>query len=347
MNREQTQQLKGIAILFMIWGHLFGDSFHVMIAYHPLLMLGDLPLVTIVSRATGPVSFFLFLSGYGLYCANQKEDKHRYTRILKLLLTYWVSLLCVVLIGIFVKPDHFDFSLSVVWGNIIGLNPTYIPEAWFMLPYLLLALTAPLEFLLLKSVKARFFLPISFLLVLLTSFLLSRYGSSYIYKHRLFYVFFCWFHFQFPFLLGMASARRGGPIQLIRSVMNTHTHWGYSVCCRYLPLLLIFLIAVRCITSSSAPHSMFVFLFISIWVNLRIPDWMNKILIELGNRSTGMWFVHTPIGIYLFPDWTNLLQNPFFVFLIITLLSWLVSIFVGFICKELTNATSLIYHRLS
>lgn len=345
MTREQTLQLKGIAILFMIWGHLFGNPSHVMTAYHPLLMVGDMPLVTILSRAMGPITFFLFLSGYGLYCVNQKEDKHRYSRIMKLLLTYWIVLLLIVSIGALVAPGFYDLSLLVVIGNIVGLNPTYIPEAWFMLPYLLLALTAPLEFRLLKSAKARYILPLSFLLVLCTSFLLSRYGSSYIYKHRLFYTFFCWFHFQFSFLLGMTSARRGGPAYLIRFVMERVSPFVSSTCQRILPFLLVLLIATRCLTASSAPHSIYVFLFILIWINLRLPKWINKTLVELGNRSTGMWFVHTTIGLYLFADWFNWLQNPFLVYLSVTLASWMVSIVVGFISTKLTNATNFIYHR--
>lgn len=344
MTREQTQQLKGIAILFMIWGHLFGSPEHVLSAYHPLLLIGDMPLVTIMSRAMGPVAFFLLLSGYGLYCANQLGDKHRYSRILKLLITYWIVLIITILVGKIVGSDRYSLSLSEVLLNFTGLHPTYIPEAWFLPPYILLALTAPWEFRLLSKCSAKYILPIAFILNLGTSFLLSRYGNAYIYSHRVFYMLFCWFHFQFSFLSGMVMARSQMLANLLAEAKNVVC---YLLGKRLLPIALVLLFFARCLVSSSAVHPIYVCVFVLIWVRISIPKWIDKTLVELGNRSTGMWFVHTTIGLYLFADLFNWLQNPFFVFLSVTLVSWMVSIVVGFICTKLTNATNLIYHRNS
>lgn len=344
MTREQTQQLKGIAILFMIWGHLFGSPEHVLSTYHPLLLIGDMPLVTIMSRAMGPVAFFLLLSGYGLYCANQHGDKHRYSRIVKLLLTYWVILIITILVGKIVGSDKYTLSLSEVVLNFTGLHPSYIPEAWFLPPYILLALTAPWEFRLLSKSRARYILPIAFILNLGTSFLLSRYGSTHIYPHRVFYMLFCWFHFQFSFLVGMVMARSG---MLTHLFPETKTVKLYVLSKRLFPLVLVLFFFARCLLSSSAVHPIYVCVFVLLWERIVIPKWINKTLVELGNRSTGMWFVHTTIGLYLFADWFNWLQNPFLVFLSVTLVSWMVSIGVGYICTELTNATNLIYHRNS
>lgn len=339
MTREQTQQLKGIAILFMIWGHLFGSPEHVLTTYHPLLLIGDMPLVTIMSRAMGPVAFFLLLSGYGLYCANQHGDKHRYSRIVKLLLTYWVILIITILVGKIVGSDKYTLSLSEVVLNFTGLHPSYIPEAWFLPPYILLALTAPWEFRLLSKSRARYILPIAFILNLGTSFLLSRYGSTHIYPHRVFYMLFCWFHFQFSFLVGMVMAR-----SQVYTYKLEHMPLFYK---RLLPIALVLLFFVRCLVSSSAVHSIYVCVFVLLWERIVIPKWINKTLVELGNRSTGMWFVHTTLGLYLFANWFNCLQNPFFVYLSVTIASWMVSIVVGFICTKLTNAKNLIYHRNS
>lgn len=339
MTREQTQQLKGIALLFMIWGHLFGSPEHVLSTYHPLMLIGDMPLVTIMSRAMGPVAFFLLLSGYGLYCANQHGDRHRYSRIVKLLLTYWIVLIITILVGKIVGSDSYPLSLSEVLLNFTGLHPTYIPEAWFLTPYILLALTAPWEFRLLSKCRARYILPIAFILNLGTSLLLSRFGSTYIYSHRVFYMFFCWFHFQFSFLVGMVMAR-----SQVYTYKLEHMPLFYK---RLLPIALVLLFFARCLVSSSAIHLIYVCVFVLIWVRICIPKWIDKTLVELGNRSTGMWFVHTTIGLYLFADLFNWLQNPFLVYLSVTLASWMVSIFVGFICTKLTNATNLIYYRNS
>ncbi len=326
MTREQTQQLKGIAILFMIWGHLFGAPEHVLEAYCPLVLLGDLPLVSWLSRAMGPVSFFLLLSGYGLYCANQKGDKHRYSRIVRLLLTYWLILIITIVVGNLVEVGRYPLSLSEVILNVTGLHPTYIPEAWFLPPYILLALTAPWEFRLLSNVKSRYILPFAFVLNLGTSFLLSRYGSTHIYPHRVFYMLFCWFHFQFSFLTGMVMARCKMFADLYtQSKIFHHVLAPKIYSNQVLPIMLLLLIIVRCMTSSSAIHAIYVALFVMIWVRMEIPNCVNRLLTEFGNSSTGMWFVHTTLGLYLFPQWFNWLQNPMLVFAGVVVVSWMVA----------------------
>ena len=215
-----------------------------------------------------------------------------------------------------------------------------------MLPYILLALTAPWEFRYLKAIEARRFLLLSFLLGLCTSFLLCRYGR-YIYGHRLLYMVSCWFHFQFPFLLGMASARRGGPKDLISLLTDRVKAPVKSILYKSLPLLLFLIIIVRCVFTSSVLHSVYVFLFVMILVDLRLPDCVKRILAELGNRSVGMWFVHTSIGLYLFADCFNLLQYPLLIFIAVSFVSWMTSVGICFLCNYLINAAYLIYHRLS
>lgn len=344
MTREQTWQLKGIAISFMIWGHLFGSPDHVLSAYHPLLLIGDMPLVTTMSRAMGPVAFFLLLSGYGLFCANQHGDKHRYSRIVKLLLTYWIVLIITMMVGRIVGSDRYPLSLNEVVLNFTGLYPTYIPEAWFLPPYILLALTAPWEFRFLRKVRARYILPIAFILNLGTSFLLSCYGSTHIYSHRVFYMLFCWFHFQFSFLMGMVMARNRMLTCFLAEANLVKCHIFSK---RFFSIALIMLFLGRCLVNSSAVHSIYVCAFVLIWTRIVVPVRICKSLVELGKRSTGMWFVHTTLGLYLFADWFNWLQNPFLVYLSVTFASWIVSIIVGFICTKLINATNLIYHRNS
>ena len=65
MTKEQTTYIKGIAILMMLFLHLFnhwnpGE-------YSAWLYIGDRPLVNIIARACSPVGIFLMLSGYGLH----------------------------------------------------------------------------------------------------------------------------------------------------------------------------------------------------------------------------------------------------------------------------------------
>ena len=65
MTKEQTNILKGIAILMMLFLHLFNGS-NLTDVCKPLLFIGSTPLVHIISKACNPVGIFLILSGYGL-----------------------------------------------------------------------------------------------------------------------------------------------------------------------------------------------------------------------------------------------------------------------------------------
>lgn len=328
MNKEQTLQLKGVAILMMIWGHMFGNVEHVLSSYEPMFMLGGIPLVSIICRATGPVSFFLLLSGYGLYCVNRTGDKHRLSRICRLLITYWIVLLFVVGIGLLLSASRYSLSFPEVFVNLIGLNPTYIPEAWFMLPYILLALIAPWEFRQLGGVKTRYILPAAFLLNILTSLVISRYGAAVLYPNRVLYVIFCWFHFQFSFLSGMCMAR----MNLSRKMIENKTHLmsisrKLRIDSQSLVLILLAaLLVLRCTMQTSALHSIYVCLFVLLWICLDLPSWLNKLLCELGRKSTAMWFVHTSLGLYLFTDLFNALTYPILVFAGVTFASWAVAL---------------------
>lgn len=60
MTRQQSQMMKGVAILLMIFLHLFNQEGNVALC-HNLLFIDGIPLVSILSRAANPVAFFLIL----------------------------------------------------------------------------------------------------------------------------------------------------------------------------------------------------------------------------------------------------------------------------------------------
>ena len=66
MTKDDTQMLKGVAILLMLWLHLFNRIENVDLC-HNLVSLHGKPLAHFLAGCADPVAFFLFLSGYGLY----------------------------------------------------------------------------------------------------------------------------------------------------------------------------------------------------------------------------------------------------------------------------------------
>ena len=65
VSRAETNILKGVAIIMMLWLHLFLKESEVG-NYADFNLPNGQPLAYFLTRLCTPVSFFLILSGYGL-----------------------------------------------------------------------------------------------------------------------------------------------------------------------------------------------------------------------------------------------------------------------------------------
>lgn len=72
MSKEYTGYLKGVAILLMVFLHLFTNK-ETDVNLGFLLSINDTPLIYYLTRMCNPVPFFLILSGYGLYTIYNKQ----------------------------------------------------------------------------------------------------------------------------------------------------------------------------------------------------------------------------------------------------------------------------------
>ena len=82
-SKDNSSALKGIAILFMIFAHLFNRLEFCNLSF-PLLYIKGEPLIHYMIFAMNPVDFFITLSGYGLYYTFSQGRKNNFKRILKL-----------------------------------------------------------------------------------------------------------------------------------------------------------------------------------------------------------------------------------------------------------------------
>lgn len=308
LDKHKSQELKGVAILFMIFGHLMTDSLSVYLG-----------------RFMGPVAFFLILSGYGMYEVNQKTDIHRWSRILRLFVNYWFVLAVVLLIGQWSNPNHYMLSVSGLMNNIIALDPTYIPEVWFLLPYVLLSTSSRWIISFLNRFKGRVVLIAFFLLSVGTSFCLSRFGSCYLYTHRIIYVLFCYFHLMFPFILGILMAK-------YKEIENrTCSKW-----IKKSPIIWLILLSVlRCFVNTSVIHPIYAAFFILFFSKIEKPKWIETILQRLGQCSMNMWFIHTSVFVYLWSNRPLMEFNPIVYFIIVVLVCWILSEFVNLLTRRI------------
>ena len=236
MSKQETQVIKGIAILMMLFLHLFNQGQEVA-ALHHLFWVGDAPLVEVLTRAANPVSFYLFCGGYGLYYVYRRgADKHHYTRVLKLFVHYWLVLLVFVTLGHYIAaPGVYPGSLKTLIYNVTGFYTTWNGECWFLLPYVLLSLSSKRLFAWMGRYRTRYVLAVTFFINLCVGYVISRYGSKYLYTNPYLYLPVLYLNLLFAFTLG-AMAMRTGVIDRWRAVYAglAHKQTGvhtYIHCC--------------------------------------------------------------------------------------------------------------------
>lgn len=93
MSRDETKMMQGVAIIMMIFYHLF--TFDKKVDTLPATLVG-------FGAANNPVPLYTLLSGYGFYMVWKRgqKDRHLVSRCLKLYSVYWITLTVFLLIGI-------------------------------------------------------------------------------------------------------------------------------------------------------------------------------------------------------------------------------------------------------
>lgn len=97
ISRTETDILKGVAIIMMLWLHLFLKESDIG-NYSDLHFSNGLSLSYYLTRLCTPVSFFLILSGYGLaylYNENRLSPRTQLPRLLNF--TYIIGGCCLCL----------------------------------------------------------------------------------------------------------------------------------------------------------------------------------------------------------------------------------------------------------
>lgn len=326
MNRDQTQVLKGVAIILMLFLHLFNQADNVDLC-HNLIYIGGEPLALILSRASNPVAFFLVLGGYGMYKVYEKGDRHRWTRVFKLYLHYWLILAIFLIIGHFIAPGKYPGSVQVFVSNVTSYEATYNGEMWFLLPYVCLTLLSPLYFKAIRNVNALIVVAATLLIHLSTSFCISRYGTSFLYHNYWAYDPLLIFHLLFNFSLGAMAARSHFFERLAEKTAYYRPQvgriaWGGVIVC----------ISISCIFK----YNFFYAFMVITCLNLAyIPHWLKSLLTALGKQSMNMWMIHTWFCYYLFHSFIYSFSYPLLILAVLIIISYLSGLAIDAIAKPI------------
>lgn len=144
-TKHHTKIVKGIAMLLMLFDHLFWMESGKYNALIKIPMYHDIPWL-IGSLGNICVSMFLFLSGYGMYITAQNQGRYTFKdafiRIKNMWFQYaFITTLIIILDFLFGK---ITFDIKKIILNLLALDFSYNKYAWFMITYIIIILVFPL-----------------------------------------------------------------------------------------------------------------------------------------------------------------------------------------------------------
>lgn len=337
-DKRQTNIAKGIALLMLLWHHLFFNSPEYYDRFVSMFSIKGIPVESFLAVFCKVcVAIFLFLSGYGLFKSydsyinkvERSKIKPSYlndfifikNHLIKLMSEYWFIYVIFVLMGflfnrnpIAVYKGNFLYCIIDFFGlaNIFK-TPTMNATWWFMSLIILLYILYPLLHRILKWSPEILLLTSYFLLI---SYFLPTFADVRI--------------FLFPFVFGMYISCKNLFVEVQKQINSVRKLFIVS-----LLSLIITLWLKAMIFMNSAEIDGFLslsILLVSFFIISRIP--FIRILLEsIGKYSGAIFMFHTFIFEYYFKDFIYSSKYSILIFLVMTVVCYIVAILISYIKK--------------
>lgn len=294
MTREESKMMQGIGILVMIFFHLFEPHMN------PLFkdtVLGNM------GRALNPVPLYCLLSGYGMYIVYKRgRDRHRWTRCLKLYVTYWIITAVFVTVSIlFMHQTRCSITIPELLFNLTDWKASYYLPAWFILPYCLLSVSALWLFKVTDKLNAIWVLIVAYGIYVIS----SRLNAFAWFQLNIFQAFYLFF----PFVLGSILSRC--------NLVEKTDAWLSRFPIVATVVLIISVLAFRYFVYTGAVISFFWAAVVILSVHLLRRAGGGKTLLFFGRHNLNMWMINGWFCWYLFRPQINVLGNPILMFIVV------------------------------
>ena len=330
---QKSNQLKSIAILMMLFLHLFNRDYHGL--FEPLVFIGSSPLSYYISLfCDACVPIFAFVSGYGLYFKYVQNSKTygvaNSIRLKKLFINYWIILLLfAVILGVILGTPGYPGSFLKLLLNLIAVNPSYNGAWWFLTIYILFVMSSAFWFRLLDQLNPYFFITV-LLLVYGIAFYFRVYKVAIFeneilqWLHQRSALFFCTL---VQFMVGAFALKFEWHNKI--SVLFNQIKFKNSLVLSMIGLLIVFHGLIP--NFIVAPFTALGFLFL--FLELELPVFFNKILDFFTPHATNIWLIHMFFYIIFFADFIYSPKYVLPIFLLLVGCSILSSIVVNTISK--------------
>lgn len=290
ITKRDSKMLKGVAILAMLMLHLFCRRDN--LPYTPLLWIGDTPLIYYFGLFGDIcVAIYCFVSGYAHYMQSSKTElRHRWKRLLRFLIPFWVIAAVFSVIGIFTGNPAIPASVKEFLLNCLTIKNSYNGAWWYANTYILLVALQPLSRKFVERCPAW--------AVLLTSFAFYTVG----YGIR----FWGWGSCRstvlswiithigllgtsyFPYIIGMLFCKK----QVVAALRQRLASVKASNICIFTGVTFAGMIVVH----GLIPPLFVAFITATVTIILLcicpLPVWLTNLLCYFGEHSTNIWLVH-------------------------------------------------------
>lgn len=312
ISKRNSQMMKGMGILLMLFHHLFysswSQSLYDDVTIHGVGIFNQLGVFCKLC-----VAVFVFASGYGLAVSTPRDIKlkdYYWHRFKKLYLNYWYILLLFVPISVLVFGRTFaaaygDYAIIKGVLDFLGLLKifeidSYNPTWWFYSCIIVLYLLFPL----LNSYLFRTtYMVVSLAVTISLAYIIP--GVNVISDYLL------------TFIAGMLVSRM--PLLWLDKTKV----WQI--------ILAILVLSVWRFTRACPKHIVDAFLCLGgAFLLYKAPlwSWLNKVLESLGKHSMNMFLTHTFIFYYWFTDYIYISRNPVVIYLTLVFICYLLSVVV-------------------
>lgn len=351
LNKTNTKMLHGLAILMMIYNHLFLDG-NIMAINEGTSILNIFNFINIGNASTAQLTFawfcricvgiFAFTSGYGMFIqldnkVNGKLDiKEMYKYCLKRLLSFYkVFVVCFLffnLIIIFNNTVGFDYSFKTFIINLLGLGTNYNATLWYIPVYYLMILLAPIVYSLLNSKYLKRIIITLIIAIIVAIGIAFGTGNIYPFYKTMSGIIQSYVTcYLVIFVEGMICSKYS-IVDIIASKLNGFTSL----------ILIVAVYIVRALLIRAPSDWLFdVVLTLPFVIGITKLFSYSKVLIKglsfIGKYSAYMWYSHAYFYAYLFYGLVIHSDISFFVYIQVVIYSLVCGILFSFVINKIEN----------
>ena len=341
-EKDDTKIMKAVAIILMLYHHLFAFPDRINYNYISLFKYNDKTISFFIGDfGKICVAIFLFLGGYGTYCIYKNNTNELIKKKLKSLYKCFLRVFIITIpISVLLHDKQIVLEFKEFLYNITGWSTTYNGEWWFIMPYVFLIIMSPILIKIINKYTKNMYL--SFIVLVIYQVLLINYypkllalpvfdkyrlTNIYVNTTRTLYLlstYVCGMLFAKYKLLDKVKVKLAskfiytiisiiviGIIFILRRLL-----WPYDIDLIFAPL---FIISMTIILSNS------------------IFNILNKVLLKIGKESTNIWLIHSFFCYHWCQKFIFMPKFSILIFLTLLVISYISSIMINNIYKFIEN----------